>query len=64
MERVNSEMYLHNGYAICQETIDGWFDEGIRVWAVYHGYDIAFIVPFGKFDLVESMIDNLGNNNG
>ena len=54
MQRINSDHYLHNGYAIYQETM-----EFSRYWTVYKGCEIVFLVPFGQFDLIESIIDNL-----
>ena len=54
MQRINSDHYLYNGYAIYQETM-----EFSRYWTVYKGCEIVFLVPFGQFDLIESIIDNM-----
>ena len=64
MQRINSDHYLHNGYAIYQEIGTVYHGHkniscGQRVWAVYGGLVKLFTVPFGQFDLIESIIDNL-----
>lgn len=51
MNRINCNHYLHNGFAIYQET-----REAQRVWAVYRGFDLLFYVRFMEFDLIPSKL--------